>query len=285
MIDEVTGSGLDAFAAAGSGVRISVAVLCSLLGHGLASLLRAASRHLARARGRLTPKLESVLGLAISAAVFAIYFAAVGFVLTELGLPLTAYLASASVIGLAVAFGSQNVVQDVVTGLTLIFADLLAVGDMVAIGGQSGRVEAVGIRFTTLRNPQGARIKVPNRSIVNVVVYPSGYLRCLVDVQLLGDAAERDALITAVDQVVAAVTEQFSGIHVQAPSAEGRFGDAQGREYYRIKFRLWPERGDVIEKYVREELLAQLGTMNPAYAAWMVAAAFEIEAREPARRR
>ncbi|MEE4361193.1 MAG: mechanosensitive ion channel domain-containing protein [Pseudomonadales bacterium] len=165
---------LNWFADASSVERVAVALGLALEGHGVALLLRRVGRSAAQTRGRMTPKVNSVLGLGISAAVFSIYFGASGFVLTELGVPLAAYLASASVLGLAVAFGSQSVVQDVVTGLTLIFADLLAVGDMVAIGGQSGRVEVVGPRVTTLRNPQGALVHVPNRSVTNVIAYPSG---------------------------------------------------------------------------------------------------------------
>ncbi|HSG89796.1 MAG TPA: mechanosensitive ion channel domain-containing protein [Pseudomonadales bacterium] len=281
MIEALQG----ALAAATHGERIAFAVLVALLGHGVVLVLRAIGRFVARARGRLTPKVNSIIGLILSVAVFTIYFAAAGFVLTEIGVPLAAYLASASVIGLAVAFGSQNVVQDVVTGLTLIFADLLAVGDMVSIGGQSGRVEAVGMRFTTLRNPMGALIHVPNRSITNVVSYPSGYLRCLLDVQLLGDEAQRLRVIEAVELVTAAVHRQFAGIFVWAPSAEGRFGNGEGREYYRMKFRLWPDRGDVIDRFVREELLTRLRRIDPDYAPWMVFSAFEIEARElPAHR-
>lgn len=259
--------------------RAAMALGAAVAGHVLARVLRRIGRQVARARGRLTPKIESIIGLSISAAVFAIYFAALGFVLTEFGVPISAYIASASVIGLAVAFGSQNVVQDVVTGLTLIFADLLAVGQMVSIGGQSGRVRSVGIRFTTLRNPQGALIHVPNRSVTNVVAYPSGYLRCLVDVQLLGDAEQRARVVAEVDAVAAAVHGQFPGIHVLAPSAEGRFGDPDGREYYRMKFRLWPDRGDLITAYVREELLFRLKIIDPVYAQWMIAVAFEIEDR------
>jgi small-conductance mechanosensitive channel len=82
-------------------------------------------------------KLRSVTSLVISALIFAIYFGAIGLIFTELGVSLTAYLASASVLGLAIGFGSQGLVQDVVTGLTLVFSDLVDVGDMVEIGGQT----------------------------------------------------------------------------------------------------------------------------------------------------
>jgi small conductance mechanosensitive channel len=100
-------------------------------------------------------KLRSVGSLVTSALVFSLYFVAFGFILRELGVSLTAYLASASVIGLAVGFGSQGVVQDVVAGLTFIFSDLIDVGDLVEVSGETGVIRSIGMRFIELENPLG----------------------------------------------------------------------------------------------------------------------------------
>ena len=113
---------------------------------------RLASRALASARGRRYQKLRSIGTLTTSALVFTLYFLAIGFMLQELGVSLTAYLASASVVGLAIGFGSQGVVQDVVTGLTFIFSDLVDVGDLVEISGKTGLVKAITMRFVQLEN-------------------------------------------------------------------------------------------------------------------------------------
>ncbi len=101
---------------------------------------------------------RSLAGLLTSVAIFVLYFAAVGLVLKEFGVSLTAYLASASVLGLAIGFGSQGLVQDVVTGLTLIFSDLVNVDDMVEISGQTGIVQTIGMRFLVLKNQLGAEV-------------------------------------------------------------------------------------------------------------------------------
>ncbi len=68
-------------------------------------------------------------------------------------LSLKTYLASASIMGLAIGFGSQGLVQDVVTGVTLVFSDLIDVGEMVEISGQTGIVRSIGMRFTRSRTP------------------------------------------------------------------------------------------------------------------------------------
>src|SRR5687767_4431636 len=90
----------------------------------------------------------------------------------------------ASVLGLAIGFGSQGLVQDVVTGLTLIFSDLIDVGDLVEVSGQTGVVRGVTMRFVELENALGGTVFVPNRTISSVINYPRGYVRCFVDVTL-----------------------------------------------------------------------------------------------------
>jgi small-conductance mechanosensitive channel len=95
-------------------------VVLAVIG-GLAHLVVVAAQHsmlwfsLRGSRLRLR-RVQSLATLLTSAIVFALYFLIMGLILAEFGVSLTAYLASASVLGLAIGFGSQGVVQDVVTG-------------------------------------------------------------------------------------------------------------------------------------------------------------------------
>lgn len=249
-------------------------------------LIRLVGSHLTRREATASVrKLRTAITLVTSLAVFALYFAAVGFIFNEFGVPLTAYLASASVIGLAVGFGSQGVVQDVVTGVTLIFADLLDVGEMINIGGQIGIVRSIGMRFVTLENSMGARVSVPNRTIGNVINYPRGYLRCLVDVRLSRDEALAARQVDAIERLMPTVPERFPGIMRHPPSVEGRYTTSGEREYLRVKFRIWPDRGEPIERSFRPELLAALKRIDPDYPDWQVSVYFEVEQRQPLPRR
>ena len=142
-------------------------------------------------------KLHSIATLTASAVVFTLYFLAIGLILREFGVSLKAYLASASVVGLAIGFGSQGIVQDVVTGLTFIFSDLIDVGDLVQVSGQTGTVKAIIMRFVELEDAMGAVVFIPNRTISNVTNYPRGYSRCIVDVTLRGEDEQRDAIEAA----------------------------------------------------------------------------------------
>jgi small-conductance mechanosensitive channel len=132
-----------------------------------------------------------------------------------------------------VGFGSQGIVQDVVTGLTLIFSDLIDVGDMVEISGQAGVVRSIGMRFVVLQNPLGAKVFIPNRTISNVINYPRGYVRCIVDVLLSGSEENRKRIEETVEDVMTSAFEQFPGILVVPPSIEGKIRTTKGKEFIR----------------------------------------------------
>lgn len=230
-------------------------------------------------------KTQSVATLVSSAIVFCLYFFCVGFILQEFGVSLTAYLASASVIGLAVGFGLQGVVQDVVTGLTFIFSDLVDVGDMVEISGQTGVVRAITMRFVELENALGAQVFIPNRTINNVINYPRGYVRCIVDVALTGDEAAKQMTENTSLTLMQTVYEQFPGILMTKPSPEGRISFNSGKEILRLKFRIWPNRGQPIETAFVQELTANLKKNNPDFESWMIAISYEVEEKKRAVRK
>jgi small conductance mechanosensitive channel len=179
--------------------------------------------------------------------------------------------------GLAIGFGLQGLVQDVVTGLTLVFSDLYDVGDMVEISGQTGIVRKVGMRFTVLENPLGAEVFIPNRLITNVVNYPRGYVRSLVDVTLSNDAEIADIMQEKVAALVSSAMEQFPGIVIAPPSVEGTLTTSAGKKVLRVKFRIWPGRGAPIEIALKQELIQTLKDIDPSYADWMVTVNYEVE--------
>lgn len=254
-----------------------------LLLHLAVHLVRVGGERLTRSEATASiRKLRTVISLATSVAVFAFYFLAIGFILQEFGISMTAYLASASVIGLAVGFGSQGVVQDVVTGLTLIFSNLIDIGEMVNIGGQTGIVRSIGMRFIVLENSHGALVNIPNRTITNVVSYPRGYARLIVDVTVSDDTEIRQRMSALTEGLVPTVAEQFPGIMRSPPSLEGMLSTSAGRTFLRVKFRIWPDRLEPISQSFRQELLHHLKRLDPGYADWMVAVHFEVE--KPRRR-
>ncbi|MFT5657355.1 MAG: small-conductance mechanosensitive channel [Gammaproteobacteria bacterium] len=252
----------------------------AVLTHVVVTLIRQfARKKLTVAPGKRYQKLHTIGTLATSIAVFTLYFLTIGFILREFGVSLTAYLASASVIGLAIGFGSQGVVQDVVTGLTFIFTDLVDVGDLVEISGQTGVVKAITMRFVELENAMGASVFIPNRTINNVINYPRGYIRCIVDINLRGDDNQKNAMETIATRLMQSMHQQFPGIFVYPPSIVGRFSFGESKQILRLKFRIWPQRQQPIESGFLAELLAELTKVDTEYKPWMVTISYEVEAR------
>ena len=260
------------------GITILIAVVMGL--HLAVVVVRRASRRvMTMKRGGRLSKSKTIISLTTSITVFSLYFAAIGLVLNALGISLKAYLASASILGLAIGFGSQGLVQDVVNGLTIVFSGLFNVGDMVDIAGQTGIVRNFGMRFTIIENALGARVYIPNRTIANVVLYPRGYVRGFADVMLSGDPQVAEQVEDKVKAVVNAAAEQFPGIFVSPPSLEGRVKTESGKEFVRAKFRLWPGRGAPIETVFKQELVSTLKVLDPNYQDWMVTVNYEVERR------
>ncbi|MGD9077593.1 MAG: mechanosensitive ion channel [Desulfobacteraceae bacterium] len=222
-------------------------------------------------------KSKTIASLTTSVIVFALYFSAFGLILHELGVSITAYLASASILGLAIGFGSQGLVQDVVNGLTIVFSGLFNVEDMVEIAGQVGIVRNFGMRFTLLENSFGAMVYIPNRTITNVVRYPKGYIRGIADITLPDDAQIANQMEEKVSTIVKSTSEQLSGILVWPPSIEGRMKTESGKAFLRVKFRLWPGRGAPIETIFKQEVVYALKALDPNYQDWMVTVNYEVE--------
>jgi moderate conductance mechanosensitive channel len=265
----------------GSTLRILVIILLALGSHGLVLLVKYISHHIKSSPfSRPQSKFKSIASLAQSILIFVLYFGAFGLILREMGISLTAYLASASVLGLAIGFGSQGLVQDLVTGFTLVLSDLLNVGDMVEVGGQTGIVRTIGMRFIVLENTLGAEVFIPNRSIMNVINYPRGYVRCIVDITLPADPESKDKMTDLITQATGSFTEQFPGMLVKPVSIEGIIKITPGKEILRIKFRIWPGRGGPIETLFKQELIQKLKSVNDSFYDWMVSVNYEVEKKK-----
>lgn len=272
-------------------LRVLGIVLLVALAHFLISWLQGLIRSvLERPRGageavreswaRRYPTAATLVTLVASALLFLVYMVGLGWILAQFGASLTTYLATASVLGLAIAFGSQGLVQDMVIGLTLLFSDILDVGDMVEVSGQIGRVDSLGLRFTTLVNFQGQRVFVPNRNITLVGRYRRGALRAYVDV-LVPPEVDAESVREAVRRVADAVRRQLSAIVLSPPEELGLSqADDNGFRYIRTKLRLWPGQQAAVEAAFRQRALHALRALDPSYADWMIT----ITYRAPAER-
>ena len=269
--------------ASSTGTRLLLIVILAVLAHALVKITRHVSEWLINKSqaqknplGFVTqqPKFVTLTRLIVSGITFIIYFFAVGLVLEELfKINLTAYLASASVIGLAISFGSQGLVQDVVIGLTLIFSDAMEAGELVEVAGATtviGRVEEIGLRFTRLINFYNQEVFIPNRTIANVSRFPHGGVYAYADIHLPQSVDEQRATLT-VTSIARAMWRQFGAIILSEPAIVplAMTEDGQGN-YIRVQFKIWPGQGGLIESTFRQQIVAAMKAFDPNYADWQV---------------
>lgn len=100
------------------------------------------------------------------------------------GIKTTSILATAGIGGLAIGFGAQGLVKDVITGFSILFEDQFSVGDYIKIGEYEGIVEEMGLRITKIRGFSGELHIIPNSKIEVVTNRARGSMRALVEVSI-----------------------------------------------------------------------------------------------------
>ncbi|EPY09921.1 mechanosensitive ion channel family protein [Paenibacillus alvei] len=105
-------------------------------------------------------------------------------VLSEFNVNLAPLLAGAGVVGLAIGFGAQSLVKDVMTGFFIILEDHFAVGDVIKVGSFQGTVEMIGLRSTRIHSWTGEVHVIPNGSITEVTNYSLNNSIAVVDVSI-----------------------------------------------------------------------------------------------------
>jgi small-conductance mechanosensitive channel len=112
----------------------------------------------------------------------AILIVAAMIVLGELGIEIGPILAAAGIVGLAVGFGAQSLVKDVIGGFFILMEDQIRVGDVVQVAGQGGLVEKINLKTTMLRDLAGNVHYVPNGKIDVVTNMTKDYSRYVFDI-------------------------------------------------------------------------------------------------------
>lgn len=112
------------------------------------------------------------------------YFITIFSVLTFIGIPVASLLAVAGVGSVAIGFGAQTLVKDVIEGFFILLEDQYGVGDIVNIEGRTGTVEDITIRTTRLRAADGTVYIIPNGSVGIVTNMCKEYINAVVDVNV-----------------------------------------------------------------------------------------------------
>jgi small conductance mechanosensitive channel len=182
----------------------------TVIGEDVVADERRATR--AASLGRLVTNIGSVLVVSVAALM----------VLAELGFNLAPLLAGAGVVGIAIGFGAQSVVADLLSGVFMLLEDQYGVGDVVDLGEATGTVEDVRLRVTQVRAADGVVWYVRNGEILRVGNMSQSWSRAVLDISVAYDSdVER---VSAVMRAVAGALsdeEPWSGLVLEDPEVLG----------------------------------------------------------------
>lgn len=142
---------------------------------------------------------STLVGVLRYAAAIGIFGGGLVMLLDEAGVPVVPLMGGAAVLGLAVAFGAQNLIRDYFTGFMMLMEDQYSVNDVVRIGTISGLVEQITLRVTVLRDLEGVRHVIPHGAVTGVSNLTHGWSRAVLDVTV--------AYKENVDRVIEALTD------------------------------------------------------------------------------
>lgn len=177
-------------------------------------------RLVAERRRQRAGTIRAVLNSTLASALLAVVLL---MILDMVGLPVAPLLASAGIVGVALGFGAQSLVKDLLSGVFMLIEDQYGVGDVVDLGEATGAVEEVGLRTTRLRSLDGTVWFVPNGEIRRVGNMTKHFSRAVIEVRLAYDTdidAARDAMIEAVAAARAADAAVDAAI-IGAPEVPG----------------------------------------------------------------
>ena len=196
---------------------------------------------------------------------YLLYFIAGITILATLGVKTESLLASAGVVGVAIGFGAQSLVRDVLTGFFIIFEDQFAVGDYIETGGFSGYVEEMGLRVTKLRDPSGVVHVLPNSEISKVSNHSRGNRTALVDIAVAytANVASVQAILEA---ALADLAQQLDTI-VEGPRVLGIINLSPSEMVWRVWARTKPMQHWSVEREIRKALKTALDEagLEPPY--------------------
>ena len=143
---------------------------------------------------------------------YIMFFILATVILRLFGVDVTSLLAAAGVVGIALAFGAQTLVKDLLSGLFIWGEGSIAVGDLVSINGLDGTVEAITIRTTSIRNYNGNVYCIPNGDIRTIANMSRGFKRAIVNVPCPYEE-NQERLVAMVKEEMETAAKEVDGIN------------------------------------------------------------------------
>jgi len=173
----------------------------------------------------------------------------------EFGVDVLPLLAVAGLAGLAVGFGAQNLVRDVITGFSIVLEDQYTVGDTIQVADTIGRVEHLTLRRTVVRDPRGALVTLSNGDIRTVGNLSRDWSQAFVDVGVSPEVPQERAL-QALDAAAAELRNDpsWSQALIDGPRILGLQSYDQHASTVRLQIRTAPSRHEDVSRELRRRI-------------------------------
>jgi small-conductance mechanosensitive channel len=196
-------------------------------------------------------------GILTSVVSVSVVFIAVMMVLRELSIDVLPILTGAGIAGLAIGFGAQNLVRDVISGFFLILEDQVRIGDLARINGVAGLVEQINLRTIVLRDGDGAVQVFPNGTITALANLSKQFAYAVVDMRVAYDENFDRVFGTARDVGAAMEKDPNWSPLVLAPlEIVGLESLADGAATLRVKFKTLPLNQGRVANELRRRLMS-----------------------------
>ncbi len=182
-------------------------------------LVPLAQREVAGAARIKEGRVRTIGTLVKSVVFYVLIFVAGVMILKVFEVDTTPVLTAAGVVGLAVGFGAQKLVRDVITGFFVVLENQYSVGDYITIGAVTGTVEELGMRTTRLRDDVGKLVIIANGDVTQVRNHSRGPIHATLDINVPADA-DLDKVRSLLDEIGEEVSRKVDGV-VEPPKADG----------------------------------------------------------------
>jgi small-conductance mechanosensitive channel len=233
----------------------AVAILLNRLLRVVTNLVikRAASQ--SRAAQVREQQTRTLAGMLFSAGTKIVWGIALLTALPEFGINVTPIATLAGLASLAIGFGAQNLVRDIITGFYIIFEDQYIVGDTIQVGDTIGRVEHITLRRSVVRDARGALVTIANGDIRTVSNLSRDWSQAFVDISLAPDAPLEKTL-HALESAASDLRgdASWSQALVDGPRILGVQSFDRNATTVRLQVRTVPNRQDEVSRELRRRI-------------------------------
>jgi len=206
---------------------------------------------------------RTLAGVLYSSGSKVVWFVALLTAVDKIGINPVPALTLAGLASVAVGFGAQNLVRDVITGFYIVFEDQYAMGDTIQVGDISGRVENLTLRRTVLRDARGALVTIANGEIRTVSNLSRDWSQAFVDISIAPEVS-LEKTMQALESAAAEMRgdPSWSQALVDGPRILGVQSFDRSASTVRLQVRTAPTRQDEVSRELRRRIQIEFQRQN-----------------------